>query len=492
MPEQRDPLEQLNQFGAGFSTGASGGPMPHSAAEARQRGDQIRRRRSALVAGGAALAVAAVAVPIIAIAGGTDAPDIDRDNIATSPSARPTVLSTDDLLVDGETAYTTWGDWREDETFEGDGQATTFECQRQALSGIGATGAFNRTWNFAVEGEVNTDPSSPRLVEEIAEFADADAARAAYETVTGWVEDCSGIGEADEVRHLQTRPVDIVGGEGAIVELQATPAPAAVDPFGDAAYINETGIVLVDDRIAVVGLTIIGQDYNFLEEEGGTPMQRMLPVAAERLLPGANVPVLPDPVVDAAGGGGVDGSEPDAAGFPDGLALDAGWDFDPQDYEVTGPSETGASLVDGAFTLGCGEDLTMDAVARQTVQVSGPTQGYGREVWSFGDPDAASSALQDVVARYVDCEVDAAESSTTFDVSPSDVGDESYRVVRQTLVGGSVSTESTQVWWAGRFGSVVLLMTGTEEGGGTIDAGNALLDGLVADAQPVIGVLQGS
>ncbi|NHA01673.1 hypothetical protein G5V59_23295 [Nocardioides sp. W3-2-3] len=60
-----------------------------------------------------------------------------------------------------------------------------------------------------------------------------------------------------------------------------------IDPTGDAAYINETGLLLQDDRIAVLAVTIVGQDYDFAPDAGGTPVERMLPTAAERLLPGA-------------------------------------------------------------------------------------------------------------------------------------------------------------------------------------------------------------
>ncbi|MER6941230.1 hypothetical protein, partial [Nocardioides sp. NPDC000441] len=55
-----DPISRLDQFRAD----TPGAPMK-SAAEVRQRGDQIRRRRRTLVAAGAVAVAAVVAGPII-------------------------------------------------------------------------------------------------------------------------------------------------------------------------------------------------------------------------------------------------------------------------------------------------------------------------------------------------------------------------------------------------------------------------------------------
>ncbi|NHA01670.1 hypothetical protein G5V59_23280 [Nocardioides sp. W3-2-3] len=45
----------------------------------------------------------------------------------------------------------------------------------------------------------------------------------------------------------------------------------------------ETGLVRVGNRLAVLTSVIVGQDYNFLDEDGGTPVNRMLPKAAARM-----------------------------------------------------------------------------------------------------------------------------------------------------------------------------------------------------------------
>ncbi|GAA4811872.1 hypothetical protein ACFQ0K_04320 [Nocardioides caeni] len=421
MPEQRDPLDQLSQFGAGFSTGASGGPMPHSAADARRRGEKIRRRRNALVAGGAALAVAAVAVPIFAIAGGSGTDDRDDTNVADPP--RSVALSADDLLADGETAHNNWGDWQETETFEGDGQATTFSCQQQALSGLGSTAEFNRFFGFAPGGEIVDEPYPPTLAQEVAEFPDAEAAQAAFATISGWLDDCASLGEATEIRTLQSRPVDIVGGQGLIVDIHGNPAPVEVDPYGDSAYINETGVVLLDDRIAVLSLTQISQDYNFLEETGGTPMQRMLPLAAERLAPGANVPEVPESVSDpdaATGDTVIDDAFPLAAGWPDRTA-------EPDQDGLVGPDRERDPV---AFEA-CGTPLADAPFNDRLGATWSDVEDYRtRQLTTYQSVAEAEAAIAAVADLYRGCpEGETREDGYTPNWSVRSVGDVGHEAV---------------------------------------------------------------
>ena len=279
-----DPLEELSRFGAGLE----GGGMPLSAAEVRRRGDRIRRRRNALVAGGAAFAVAAVAVPVFALAGdGT--PQSDRDRVATEPTAQTVTIGEDDLLTDAETEHIPEAvDWFATDTVEGDGQAPAHPCARSSYAGLGAEAVLQR--NFEMR---NLLPDADKVVvetaslnETIAEFPTAVEARAAYDSVAEWILTCPDgrFPDADRVNIVpQARSVDLPGGDAIIYDISWGPVPKELDPYGDEGFINETGIVLVDDRIAVITLTVTGQDYNFLPEDGGTPMERMIPPAAERL-----------------------------------------------------------------------------------------------------------------------------------------------------------------------------------------------------------------
>lgn len=287
MPEQHDPIDELSRFGSGFRTASTGGDMSLSAAEVRRRGDQIRRRRNALVAGGAALAVAAITVPIVALGGGT--PNSDGRNTAGDP---PPAVEADDLLRDNDTEYfpNEKSAFETTDTYEGDGQATFHPCQQQKISALGATSSVTRSYDYVVPPEAGevVDVSGDGLVETVAQFEDEAAAQDAYATFTQWVLDCDAIPGAGQVNvQPEARSVDVTSGEAAIYDLSWGPAPAEADPYGDSGFINETGIVLQGSRIAVLALTIVGQDYNFLEEDGGTPVNRMLPTAADRLQPGA-------------------------------------------------------------------------------------------------------------------------------------------------------------------------------------------------------------
>ena len=58
-----DPIEKLNRLGDALE----GAPMPLPASEIRARGDRIRRRKHAVIAGASAAVVAAVAVPVVAL-----------------------------------------------------------------------------------------------------------------------------------------------------------------------------------------------------------------------------------------------------------------------------------------------------------------------------------------------------------------------------------------------------------------------------------------
>lgn len=281
MPELPDPIERLHGL-ARFGEGLEGGDMPLSPAAVRRRGDQIRRRRNALVAGGAALAVAALTVPVLTLSSG----DVngDRDRIAPDPG---TSLGTQDLITDEDTVYAERADWFATDTFAGDGQTTFHPCAQSGLTAIGAEAVLQRTFELR-----NLAPGAPEvegdhLNESIAEFESAAAAREAYDTVARWILDCEGrIADAETYSITpKARSVDVpTGGDAVVYDMHWGPvAPELQDPYSS--YINETGIVVVGDRVAVLTSIVVGQDYTFLPEDGGTPVERMIPPAAERLRP---------------------------------------------------------------------------------------------------------------------------------------------------------------------------------------------------------------
>jgi hypothetical protein len=264
--------------------GLEGGDMPLAAAEVRRRGDRIRRRRNALVAGGAALAVGAVATPIFAL--GASDPEVDRDRIAPQPT-QVVEVSEADLMTDDDTEYMLGAtDWFATDTVEGDGQAAFHPCAQAGLEDLGAESVLQR--NFELR---NLEPGAPQpkgshLNESIAQFGSAEEARAAYDEVAQWVVDCEGrMAGATEYKITdKARTVEVPGADAVVYDMQWGPVPPELeDPYAEMGFFSETGIVVAGDRIAVLTLVTTGQDYNFSE---GTPVERMLPRAAERLAPG--------------------------------------------------------------------------------------------------------------------------------------------------------------------------------------------------------------
>ncbi len=463
-----DPINDLSRFGDDFSTG-TGGDMPLSAAAVRRRGDQIRRRRTALVAGASALAVAAVAVPIFAIAGGNPKAD-NHDDIADD-KANSQSLSAEDLLRDADTEYSPNVEtpWRTSETFEGDGQALYHPCQKQALSELGATNSFTRTFEFVPQlepGDV-APPEAPRdrLVEQIAEFRSPAAARSAYDAFAQWVLDCEfpNADRTNVVPDARTVPVPS-GTEAVIYDLNWTLEPEAEDPLGESGYINETGLVVQGDRIAVIAVTINGMDYNFLPEEGDTPVYRMIPRAAERLQPGTDQPsaatTTDPPQSNSAVGPAIADDYPLADGWPD---ADGG------EVTLEGPNRTLTPFVLGA----CGDTLDdMPTPQDQLIaQWSQPEDFRSRQLSTYRNEGEAAAVLDGMVEAYRACpdeEPDQSGFTAHHAVRGADLGDESWMIVTTSTFEGSPAV-GLEVLYVVRTGAAVLVITGSNEGGASSD-----------------------
>lgn len=475
----QDPINDLTRFGAGFSTG-TGGDMSRSAADIRRRGDQIRRRRTALVAGASALAVAAVAVPIFAVVGGT--PKADNDNIAGDP---PPAVTADDLLRDADTEYFPGetAAFRTVDTYEGDEQATFHPCQQATLSSLGAASSLTRTYEYVVSpdaGEV-VDVPGDGLVETIAQFDDADAARAAYDRFAEWILDCEGqIPGAERVKVIpQARSVEIpTGGDAVIYDLNWGPVPVEADPFGDSAYINETGLVLQGDRIAVVAVTIVGQDYNFVEEDGGTPVDRMIRTAAARLQPGAAVPSPPAETDGAtAGEGGV-------SLLGDGLELvqemvtnDSG------DPVRTDPTAEGVGDLDFCGTV---VDPGAGAAERLAANSSGPEYGEARELVVLPSAAEADALAASIVDAARNCPTSGADGSAQLN-SVATREDQPLRtdVVTQTYETDGLPQLGTTTWVVAHDGPLVLVAM-------TYGEGSSESEALVQTTEEFLGRLRGT
>lgn len=240
------------------------------------------------------LAVAAAAAATLLGACGTDASS-DRsadDGAGTSPagttSATPstpaTGLTTDHLLTDDDTVYSDGADWYRTSAFEGDGQDAFNPCAQQGLQDTGATRVVRADFELRNSAGDAPDTAGDHLVQVVGEYDDEAAATKAWTSVNGWLEECSTLPEdLTEYRLLQTRKVAVDGADAVITDSHFGPVPKEADPTGDAAYIMETGVLRQGNRLVVLTSVIVGQDYNFLDEDGGTPVNRMLPEAAGRL-----------------------------------------------------------------------------------------------------------------------------------------------------------------------------------------------------------------
>lgn len=234
-----------------------------------------------------ALAVAALAASGLLAGCGEDTAADAGDNPTETPTSTPAdapELTTAAVLTDDDTVYSDGADWFRTGAADGDGQDVFNPCARESLKGTGATrvarGDFELRSSAAQAPEVDGD----FMVEVVGEYPDEAAATAAYDDVTGWLAHCSPRPQGmAEYRAQKPRPVTVEGATAQIVDATYGPVPKELDPTGDMAYIMETGLVRVGNRLAVLTSVIVGQDYNFLDEDGGTPVNRMLPKAAARM-----------------------------------------------------------------------------------------------------------------------------------------------------------------------------------------------------------------
>lgn len=228
------------------------------------------------------LAAAAVAAATLLGACGTDpTSDTSAADGAGTPAAG---LTTDALLTDADTVYSDGADWFRTDAAEGDGQSVFNPCAQESLQGTGATSVVRADFELRNSAGDAPETAGDYLIEVVGEYDDEAAATKAWTTVNGWLEECSTLpADLPDYRALQTRPVDVDGADAVITDSHFGPVPKEADPTGDAAYIMETGVLRQGNRVVVLTSVIIGQDYNFLDEDGGTPVNRMLPKAAARL-----------------------------------------------------------------------------------------------------------------------------------------------------------------------------------------------------------------
>lgn len=487
MPEHNDPIDELTRFGAGFGSATPGGDMPLSAAAVRRRGDQIRRRRTALVAGGAALAVAAVAVPVFAVIGNGDPRSDDQREFTddTTPA-----LAESDLLRDQDTEYfpNEKGAFVAYTTQEGDEQATVQQCQQDKLDSIGVTRSFSRFFAPA-QGEPG---SGNGLFETVMQFDDPATARAAYDTWAQWILSCQVSGADRTTVQPQARSVDVPGADAVIYDLSWHLEPEQDDPLGDSGFLSEMGVLLQDDRMAIVAVAVNQSDYNFLDEDGGTPVKRMLPTAAERLKPGTadqpDAPTTTEPATDSTDAPDEPGStEPVIA---DDFPIFDGWPEDAGDGDGrVGPERTDEALGMEACGVTADEPPYTDRV---TARYDNAEDYRSRTLTTYASADDAVAAVAAIRQVFTDCpegEVRSDGMTPNWAVTDTQLGGESFAILGwDTLDGQRTLYGDTAL--VVRLGSSVLVVrhgghSGAPSGGDDQDA----IDRIVQESAPVVSAM---
>jgi hypothetical protein len=161
--------------------------------------------------------------------------------------------------------------WEELATDTREPQDLAGTCHKFEMTSIGAEEVAYRTYQ-PTQGDNST------ASELVAAFPDDKTATRAYEVLKSWQADCAAeLRKFDRVSVGDLEPVSTDAGEGTWYLLIY--GPAAGDP--DEGYFDAQGIAKVGDRIAVLRLSLIGQDYNYAA--GEEPMVAAVQAAAGRL-----------------------------------------------------------------------------------------------------------------------------------------------------------------------------------------------------------------
>jgi hypothetical protein len=165
--------------------------------------------------------------------------------------------------------------WRTRATGRSEPAPPAWVCQPVSLISNGAVRTWVRTYASA-----GTSTAS----QVVGKFADERSAIRAIGALQGNARDC-----ADELRARGRRPVrppapltdlEVAQGEAGWGVVFSGPVPG--DP--DAAHLDAVVVVRVGDRLSVVSMSSVGQDYNY--PAGQTPPEQAGPVVAARLAAG--------------------------------------------------------------------------------------------------------------------------------------------------------------------------------------------------------------
>ncbi len=158
-----------------------------------------------------------------------------------------------------------------------DRENPTLDCQADWLTTLDAeTTAFREFAGTGSTGKVVTEAASAVL-----DFADADAARTAYDTVVGWISACED--RLDGVRPIFASydPVTMRTGYGpATWRVVESPAPELCTEC-DTGWIDSQGVALVGNRLALLSIAYTG-DQTSGADTATSPMARGIVTAASK------------------------------------------------------------------------------------------------------------------------------------------------------------------------------------------------------------------
>jgi len=437
-----DPIEKLTRLGDALE----GAPMPLPASEIRARGDRIRRRKHAVIAGASAAVIAAVAVPVIALTvGGSDKAGNDFTE-TPSPSVSDPVpsaaLTAENLITseDAGPAYGGAGDWAVSSSYRGDGQDVFHQCTPSALADFGAQPVFRRDFDL--------DPArvpTGWMTAIAGEFRDAASARAAYDDLSAALRDCDQSVTVPKNYALDREEDVPIGVDGEAHRILATYDFSGPDIHAKA--IMETGLVLSGDRIEIVTSVLGAQDYDF----ENPPMEAILPRAAERLVFGGGTEpsetATPTPVWPTT--------------IPAGFPLISGWPQDDgsSEYQLDEPSADNQAMIPAGELDACGRSaVDPGAVDRLTTRLTPPAESYVRELQLFPTDQEAVTYVAHLRALYGDCPAEGSTPTITTEVMDGAVGEESLLVTR---VGEEIYRTVINVV---RIGNAVVVDLASDEG----------------------------
>jgi hypothetical protein len=355
----------------GFDPGLGAPMLPPS--EVRRRGDRLRRRRTCLVAGGAALAVAlAVGAPVLALSGGHD-----RD-VQPAPSPGPSVAWVTAVpdgfpLADG---------------FPTPSEVTT----RQDPDLLPICGPWQMEFedSAVVRYAGQSEDSAQRM---LVLFKDANAARAQLALLRESTNHCA----------------PVPGPPGSDVSLSAGPVPLdhvarqAEDTYAFAEQVRHDDGLVSDLTLVEVSRTgnalyfdsaytsaggdgVVASELVRLEQASQRPLMAMCVFSADPCSTTVGGPTAP---------------VADTNEIPDGFALGTGFVTGPDEF-VTGPSATinGVSFADACQAqVWPGPGVT----DRLAVRLQGVEHGVVRELVTFEDSSRAADAVTSLTSLVAEC-----------------------------------------------------------------------------------------